>query len=138
MYNVNVQALKVSTGIENDEGIMSLIAISRLNFFAEVSEKDFNSDKHLEKVEELTSDLKGLLNKYGFEYDSVETTFLSKNKYSILRCEQCDHLMIDRVENPVRADIEDLVADIIFDGAKYEKKYLCEDCLPVNHRWSTR
>lgn len=117
---------------------MEFVSISKLNFFAEVSEEEVNSDKHLEKVADFTSELKKLLSKYKLEYDSVETTFLNKRKYSIVRCEQCNHLMIDRVENPVKADIEELLADIIFDGAKYQGKYLCEDCLPVDHRWSTR
>lgn len=117
---------------------MEFVSISKLNFFAEVSEEEVNSDKHLEKVADFTSELKKLLSKYKLEYDSVETTFLNKRKYSIVKCEQCNHLMNDRVENPVKADIEELVADIIFDGAKYQGKYLCEDCLPVDHRWSTR
>ncbi len=117
---------------------MNFVAISKLSFLSEISKEAFENDKYIEKIESLTSELKVLLNKYGLEYDSVETTFLSKGKYSILRCEKCNHLMIDRIQNPVKAEIEDLVAEVIFDGAKFENKFLCEDCLPVNHRWSTR
>lgn len=117
---------------------MNFLTISKLNCFAEISEGSYNDDTHIESIEALTYELKVLLHKYGLEYDSIETTFLNKTKYSIVRCGQCNHLMIDRVANPVKAEIEDLVADIIFDGAKLDEEYYCEDCLPTDHRWSTR
>jgi hypothetical protein len=116
---------------------MDYIAINKINCFADISEKEFIEETLIEKIEKLKHELKSLLSKYNIDFESIETFYLNKNKYSIVKCENCNHLMIDRETNPVKSEIESIADDIIYDGAKFLDKYLCEDCLPKDHRWST-
>lgn len=116
---------------------MGYIAINKINCFAEISEKEFIEDTFIERINKLNDELKSLLSKYNIEFKSTETLYLNKKKYSIVKCEKCNHLMIDREKNPAKSELDLFADDIIYDGAKHSDKYLCEDCLPANHRWSS-
>ena len=117
---------------------MDYIAISSINCVAEISENDFSDDTYLEKLETLRDDISCLLEKHNIKIESIESTFLNTKKYSIHKCSKCLHLMIDRGTNPVKAEVESLVAEVIYDGAKIHDDFLCEDCLPSEHRWSSK
>jgi len=117
---------------------MDYIAISSINCVTEISEQDLSEDIYIEKLELLKDEISDLLKKHNINIDSIESTFLHVKKYSIHHCEKCKHLMIDRGSNPVKAEVESLVVEAIFDGAKFGDAFLCEECLPSDHRWSCR
>ncbi len=117
---------------------MDYIVISSINCVSEISESDFFDDSYLDKLENLRTDLSSLLVKHGININSIESTFLNVKKYSIHHCDKCQHLMIDRESNPVKATAETLVSEVVFDGAKLGDSFMCEECLPSDHRWSCK
>ncbi|MEW8036298.1 MAG: hypothetical protein AB2554_04460 [Candidatus Thiodiazotropha sp.] len=91
-----------------------------------------------EKMERLDEDIGALLEKYGLTPLQHETRFIPTEKMSLCHCAQCGNLMINRDKNPARFDGDELYSDLAFivlDGGSYEGRELCEECLPVTHRW---
>ena len=121
---------------------MKQFAIRRLYSYFETTSEDINNcsfDKELEKLDE---ELQTLLSKYGLKLLSHDTRFIPSKKLSLVKCQQCGNLMVNRDKNPARFNKENLWIDldsdyngVIWDGGTHEDKELCMECLPIEHRW---
>lgn len=114
--------------------------LTRFVCLTEISQAQADDrDDIFDKMAALEAELKPLLEKYGLTFAQWESTDFSREKYSIERCEQCEHWLVNRSQNPAGLG-EDFsqywqTELIINDGAEFQEKILCEQCLPRNHRW---
>ncbi len=91
-----------------------------------------------EKMAQLDEELRVIFKKYGLSLLQHETRFIPFKKMSLCYCEECNQLMINRDKNPCRFDGDWLYSDlrfVVLDGGTHEGKELCEECLPLSHRW---
>ncbi len=91
-----------------------------------------------EKLEQLDEELRTVYEKYGLSMLQHEGRFIPLEKMAAGYCEKCGSLMINRDKNPARFDGDPLYSDlayIVLDGGNYEGQQLCEECLPIEHRW---
>lgn len=117
---------------------MEQIAVTRhLSYFKtnsdEIDKGDFDK-----KMENLVEELKEVFKKHGLEMVQSLTSFLPIQKLSIYHCEQCGNLMVNRDQNPIKFDDNEISHDlswVILDGGTHEGKNLCQECLPLTHRW---
>ena len=89
-------------------------------------------------IKKLDQEIDILLKKYGIEKAETHTSFFGLEKYSICKCENCQHLMVNRDKNPAGFSGKKLANEmdsIIYDGGEHNGKILYEECLPVTHRW---
>lgn len=97
-------------------------------------EHDIDSDA----LDALIDEIEPIVKKHGFSLSTNETISLNLQKFSIQNCSSCDKLMVNRDLNPVGLD-KDYVFDnldyLILDGGSHDNKSLCEECLPLTHRW---
>ncbi|WP_459926008.1 hypothetical protein, partial [Desulfatiferula olefinivorans] len=117
---------------------MKNIAIQKIHSFFYTDSEEIESCRFEEKLSGFDQELETLLNKYGLEKVAIETSFYGLEKYSICKCENCQHLMVNRDKNPAGFSENDLAHDIefvIYNGGEHDGKALCEECLPVAHRW---
>ena len=118
------------------ESAVKHIGITRIVCTAELSGSEVNADVPCQKFEGMREDLVKLLKKHGFEYQGAETWLLGMQKYSVFKCQECGHYMVDRNKNPAGIESASEHDAVIYNGAAIEGKYLCEQCLPRGHRWS--
>lgn len=118
---------------------MKQIAIRKYYSFFNIETNEIESDSFDEKMELLDADLKAVFYKHGIEMSGSETRFLPIEKLSIFKCENCNQLMVNRDRNPMKFEsngIDNSDLDwVILDGGSHEGKNLCEECLPLLHRW---
>lgn len=121
---------------------MKRYAIRRLYSYFETTEDEITSNVFDEKLDFLDKEIKLLLEKYGLKYISQDMRFIASHKMSVIQCNQCENLMLNRDKNPMRFNKEQLWIDldtdynfVIWDGGTYEGKELCMECLPIEHRW---
>lgn len=76
--------------------------------------------------------IKDILKKYNLEFISKEMMSHDLNIQNFSRCDTCKTWVINRTKEKDREDVD----EIIKNGAEFENKILCSDCLPVNHKWS--
>ena len=91
-----------------------------------------------ERMEKLNEELRELLNKYDVTLLEHETCFIPMDKMSLCYCDKCNNLMINRDKNPARFDGNKSYSDLTFvilDGGTHNDMDLCEECLPITHRW---
>ena len=81
---------------------------------------------------DLQSAIMGVLQKYNLEYEQLEIMSHDLDKEHINRCDICKSWIINRTKEDSREDVD----EIILNGAEYENKLLCSDCLPLDHQWS--
>jgi len=84
----------------------------------------------------INKDLKNAIdevfNKYNLEYERLEIMSHDLNIEHIVQCDICKVWLINRTEETSREDVD----EIIKNGAEYQNKILCSDCLPLTHKWS--
>ncbi|WP_444894536.1 hypothetical protein ACJJIE_10320 [Microbulbifer sp. TRSA001] len=117
---------------------MKQIAIRKYFSCFETTSDEIHDDSFGEHLEKLDEELRAVFEKYGLKMLESETRFLPYQKLSVFNCEKCNHLMINRDMNPTKFDEGDLYSDlhwVVYDGGTHEGKNLCEECLPVTHRW---
>jgi len=76
--------------------------------------------------------LENLFKSYNLEYERLEIMSHDLNITNIVPCDICNVWTLNRTKEKFRDDVD----EIIKDGAEYENKILCTDCLPLNHKWS--
>ena len=117
---------------------MKQIAIQRIFSYFYTDSEEIEACVFDEKLTALDQEIKTLLKKYGFEKGETGTSFFGLEKYSICNCENCQQLMVNRDKNPAGFSGNELAYEIdliIYDGGECNGKVLCEECLPVTHRW---
>ncbi len=117
---------------------MRQVAIRKHYSFFKTSSEEIENCSFDAKMEQLDEELKAVFNKYGLEMAETETCFLPLQKLSIYHCEKCNHLMVNREQNPTKFDDNELYRDlnwVVLDGGTHDGKNLCEQCLPTTHRW---
>jgi hypothetical protein len=117
---------------------MKHIAIWKYFSCFETNSEEIEACVFDEKMERLESEVRALLEKYDLKLLAQEGRFIPMSKMSTCYCESCGHLMINRDKNPARFDGSPLYADLEFvirDGGIHEGQTLCQECLPVSHRW---
>jgi hypothetical protein len=86
----------------------------------------------------LYDDLRVVFEKHGIDLKSYEASSLPMEKMSIQHCNVCNQLMVKRDLNPTKFGTDVSYAEydeLWLDGGTHEGKNLCEECLPVSHRW---
>jgi hypothetical protein len=97
------------------------------------------NDEANEKLEELQAALNKVLKEHNVSGEFGYSTFLNTEKHSICDCNKCNHVMVNRDKNPVGVSDNDKDINwVILDGGEYKGAFLCEECLPVTHRWSSQ
>lgn len=117
---------------------MKQIAIRKHFSFFKTNSEEVQSGSFDDNLEKLDEELRAVFSKYGLQMVETETRFLPIQKLSIFHCEKCDHLMVNRDMNPTKFDAGGLYDDltwVILDGGTHEGENLCEECLPLSHRW---
>ena len=117
---------------------MKHIAINKHFSYFELTSQEVDECSFDEKLDNLNKEMNVLFKKYGLTMVEHETRFIPKGKMSLFHCEKCNHLMINRDLNPAKFDNSELYNDLTFvvlDGGTHEGKNLCEECLPITHRW---
>ncbi|NJN45603.1 MAG: hypothetical protein HC808_02925 [Candidatus Competibacteraceae bacterium] len=117
---------------------MKQIAIRKHFSYFVTDSKEIESGSFDEKLESLDEEMNSLLKKYDLTLVEYETRFIPMEKMSLFHCEKCNHLMINRDLNPAKFDGNELYSDLAFvvlDGGTHEGMNLCEECLPISHRW---
>ena len=117
---------------------MKYINSIKIHCTSESSEEDFQKDKYMENLTSLVNEVGKVFQKYGIEINHYDVAPLNKIKHSIAKCSECGHWMVDRLSNPVKGRWLEEQEENIIDGATYKDEFLCEDCLPKDHRWSTK
>lgn len=90
------------------------------------------------EMDQFDVELRVLLEKYNLALIHHETRFIPMDKMSVCHCSKCNNWMINRDKNPTGFDERETFNDleyVIYDGGTYEDKELCEECLPISHRW---
>ncbi len=117
---------------------MKQIAIRKHYSCFETTSDEVHDDSFGGNLDKLDEELRSVFKKYGLKMLESETRFLPLQKLSVFNCEECNHLMINRDMNPTKFDDGDLYSDlnwVVHDGGTHDGKNLCEECLPVTHRW---
>ncbi len=117
---------------------MKHIAIRKMFSYFYTTSEEIDTGEFDDKLYELNKEIKKLLSKYGLQSAGDCTSFYGMKKYSITHCDKCGHLMADRDLNPIGFSSNELAEDIeyvIYNGGQHEGKTLCENCLPLTHRW---
>ena len=86
----------------------------------------------------LYDELQTVFNKHGISLKSYEASSFPMKKMAIQHCKECNQLMVNRDLNPTKFGGSAHYLDqdeLCLDGGTYEGKDLCEECLPVSHRW---
>ena len=114
-----------------------IVFMKHLSSFETTSEEQ---DGQLDeaRLNALYNDLAIVFEKRGIKLEAYEAAPFPIEKLSIRRCEDCRQLMVNRDMNPAKFDGCDHFGDLdmlCLDGGTYEGRELCEDCLPVTHRW---
>ncbi|MBV1889301.1 MAG: hypothetical protein KUG67_03550 [Proteobacteria bacterium] len=109
------------------------LAVTKINCLSHYTKEEAEGDAYFEKWDKLAVELKALLKKYDIDFVEHETQFLNKKKNSLCQCDECKRWMTDREKNPVGMNSEH--PTLIYNGASYKGKNLCEMCLPEDHRW---
>lgn len=89
-------------------------------------------------IDELWNEIRPIVEKAGFKLSLAETYSLGMERLSIINCEECGQVCVDRDSNPIGLDQEYVPEDLntqIYDGGKSDGRKLCELCLPTTHRW---
>jgi hypothetical protein len=73
-----------------------------------------------------------ILKKYSLEFKQLEIMSHDLSIQHIKQCDTCKTWIINRTKEKDRNDVD----NIIKNGAEFEDKILCSDCLPINHKWS--
>lgn len=114
-----------------------IVFLKHLSLFETATDKvDTKLDEN--NLKALFDDLQGVYQKHGIRLKSYEVARFPMDKLSIQYCQECGQLMIDRDANPMKFAGSEYFADqnqICLDGGMYNGKKLCEECLPVSHRW---
>ncbi|MEH6737427.1 MAG: hypothetical protein V7695_02625 [Sulfitobacter sp.] len=90
------------------------------------------------RLRALYDDLGVVFEKHGIDLKSYEVSSLPMQKMSIQYCNVCNQLMVNRDLNPTKFGTDVIYAEhneLCLDGGTHEGKNLCEECLPVLHRW---
>lgn len=117
---------------------MKQIAIRKEFSYFLTESDEIESGEFDEKLEKLGLEIEALLGKYGLQTAGNYTAFYGLEKYSVCNCEKCNSLMVNRDKNPTGFSENDMILDIenvIVNGGGNDGKLLCEECLPVTHRW---
>ena len=117
---------------------MKQIAIKKTYSYYSTTSEEIEKCTFDEKIDKLNEELRNLFQKYGLNMVWHETVFIPEEKMSLFHCEKCNHIMINRDLNPARFDNSELFNDLTFvvrDGGTHEGQNLCEECLPITHRW---
>ena len=119
---------------------MKNIALRKIFLHYELDSSDIDDLSFEEMLEKFDGELSELLNKYGISLGETFTTFLPMKKMSVSYCEQCSNLFMNRDQNPAGFDGSEVYEDrdleyVIFNGGTHNGKNLCEECLPIEHRW---
>lgn len=117
---------------------MKQIAIKRTFSFYFTNSDETNSGVLDQKYEKLHHEMIELFEKYDVQMAESCTSYYGVEKYSIEHCESCQKLMINRDKNPAGFGNSEFVEDAkftIINGGILDGKNLCEECLPINHRW---
>lgn len=113
---------------------MSTVLIN-VSYLVEIEDEKFNSDE--EAIDTLVSEISDKISKdvtvdvgtsYELGWVSTTTQFLDSETGNCGKCEKCGILVTD-MEKP--DPIEGLC-----NGATYNDQLLCEECLPIGHKWS--
>jgi hypothetical protein len=117
---------------------MKEIAIRKtLSYFFTDSE-EIKSCAFDEKLEKLHEEMVLLFEKYDISMGDTCTHFVGMEKFSICNCDSCGNLMMNRDKNPNGFGNDEIYCDYnyaVIDGGEHEAKILCEECLPIVHRW---
>lgn len=108
--------------------------------FSGVIESQEKDDEDLEEtLDEMSDEIEKVFQKYNIEYRYYELMMIDSNRYSIGKCEECGNFMVNRDKNP--AGIEEYLEcyfECVYDGGESNNQLLCENCLPLEHRWSSK
>ena len=119
---------------------MKNIALRKFFFHYELDSSEINDLSYEKNLEKFDEELLLLIEKYGIKFGESITRFLPMKKMSVMYCEQCNHLFMNRDQNPAGFDGDEMFQDdgleyVILNGGTHDEKNLCEECLPVEHRW---
>ena len=81
---------------------MKRYAIRRLYSYFETTEDEITSNVFDEKLDSLDKEIKLLLEKYGLKYISQDMRFIASHKMSVIQCNQCENLMLNRDKNHLK------------------------------------
>ncbi len=108
---------------------LSQLLLSKINESGEI-----DSDT----LDGLVEDILPIFKKYGFTFQSSECITLGMDKFSIQECAKCSKLFSNRDLNPAGLDQDYVFESVVYaicDGGTYNEQNLCEECLPLTHRW---
>ena len=111
---------------------MKHIAIQKIFGFFYTDSEEIESCGYEKKLAAFDQEIKILFKKYGIEKAETHTSFFGLEKYSICKCENCQHLMVNRDKNPAGFSGNELANEIdyiIYDGGELNGKILCHDGL---------
>lgn len=114
-----------------------VVLLKHLSFF-ETTAADAEARLDERNLKVLYDELKTVFDKHGMKLAFYETAQFPMEKLSIQHCEECSQLMVNRDLNPAKFGGSDHFLDqddLILDGGTYKGRNLCEECLPVSHRW---
>ncbi len=117
---------------------MKHIAIQKIFSYFFTSQKEVQNDACGEKIDKFYDDLRELCKKHDIQLSESYTSFYGMEKFSIQECEQCKKIMLNRDKNPAGFDEYEATQElnwVVLDGGEFEGRILCEECLPVSHRW---
>ena len=120
---------------------MKHIAIRKGLSYFYTDSNEIDSDVIDSKLEPLEDELRKVFAKHGLHKSESLTCFYNVEKYSITNCSNCESLMINRDSNPAGISStasEQDISLVLLDGGVNSGQILCEECLPQNHRWSSR
>ncbi len=123
--------------LKNDKK-MKQIAITKTLSYYFTDSTETNSGALDEKFEKLHHEMIELFEKYGVQMAESGTSYYGIEKFSIEHCESCEKVMINRDKNPSGFGNSEYTYDLdiaIINGGDLNGKSLCEECLPITHRW---
>lgn len=104
----------------------------RVSYLLELSEEEINTDDSiLDKITDQISESKDLhIDNVDIflEWNSTSSLILDPINFNCGRCSNCGQWTTDR-EKP------DVIGGIC-NGATFEGRLLCDECLPPDHRWA--
>jgi len=117
---------------------MKHLAIKKYYTSFSIDSVEIENNVSSEQIESLDKELDELFKKYNMTLLEHDTRFIPIEKMSLSYCEKCNHLMINRDKNPTKFDGDEFYSDlgfIILNGGTDNGMDLCEECLPISHRW---
>ncbi len=103
-----------------------------------LSRVDNLSDIDDQAIARVVEELLPIIQQHGFTFETWVSVQLGLSKYSIQDCEACGQRFVNRDQNPAGLDpdyVPDSTPYAIMDGGTHEGRKLCEECLPITHRW---